>query len=206
MAVTKIYIFVVTLILAICSAQATENSTANTANESSTEVISWSTLQFSVFICHIFEPLDYKYINKSNNIAQELLKDEIFVNNTESEILEFKQNLTNYIEYYEARHGYKDICDIFNNTNWFYREILNQELTKESIFMKELLDKYNYNELEMEFLEDFEDFVNDLKKQFEENKMELEKPMRRWYEKFLGLNEFDEKFKALKKFFDFDLK
>ncbi|KAM7352963.1 uncharacterized protein ACRADG_005294 [Cochliomyia hominivorax] len=154
-----------------------------------------------VYTATNFVHLRSKYIKQSLNIARKILKDQDVVANDKPEVLEFKRNLTNFLESYnneqEDNDNDSDAYDVFADIIDQYMEQPEEKQTPDSLFIKDILKKYKINDVKENFQKDFAKFLERFNLLFESSKSHMKKPMLDWYEKFKTLNRFEEKLIAL---------
>lgn len=120
----------------------------------------------------------------------------------EPEVLEFKQNLTKFIEDFDK----KDSNDIFDSINTIvsisdhYLNLSDEEIMPEPKLIKKLLNKYHAEDVEDHFRKNFAKYADNLASLFDRAKDYLDKPWLDWYEKFKGINDFVEQIEALSEF------
>ncbi|KAI8121063.1 hypothetical protein FF38_12688 [Lucilia cuprina] len=139
------------------------------------------------------------YSEKCIKVSREILRDEDFLARHEPMFVEFKQNLTKFVDAYEAAADAEkkfDILDMFSNTSDFYYEIPEDKYTPESKYIVDVLNKYHYRDIESEMEKEFSPFVEQVMKIFEENKSALDKPTLAWFEKYQHMSDFEEKLNA----------
>lgn len=129
-----------------------------------------------------------------------MLDDTDLLANKEPEILEFKQNLTKFVKDYEDRQGVFNIIDIFINTTEKYINLSN-EPTSESIFLNNLLTKYQIEKIVKKFKKDFLKIEDDLTFLFLLEKKNLDKPLLDWLMNLKATNSLEEKIECAKEFF-----
>lgn len=133
-------------------------------------------------------------------VCRQVLKDEAIVSNHHHDVMEFKKNMTLFVEKVEHNHKPKaiwDILEIYTDTIDNFTEIPEGQETAESKVIVEVLEKYNYRNAALEMAKDFKKFMDDFIKMFEKNKADLEKPLLDWYEKYQTLNAFEKKIEAM---------
>ncbi|KAM7351558.1 uncharacterized protein ACRADG_004353 [Cochliomyia hominivorax] len=172
----------------------------NTSNsvESSEESDSAKTVLL-LFTATNFLLIASKYAEKSVKIAGKMMKDEDLLANEKPEVMEFKKNMTTFLEAYEATNDLEKIFEVletFSNATDHYLELPKEKETPESMFIVEVLNKYKVKEMEQKLLKDFDEFVVQFKTLFEAAKKEMNKPMLDWYDKFIKLDDFEKKFEA----------
>ncbi|XP_065357266.1 uncharacterized protein LOC135951529 [Calliphora vicina] len=147
--------------------------------------------------------LGKSYSANAFNVSRNILKDESLMANDKPEVLEFKKNLTMFVEKYEANKKpllLWDIMDIYIVTIDKYSDIPEEKLTTESKFISEIVDKYNSDLTALEFAIDVVLFMRNFELMFEEHKADLDKPMLDWYENYCNLDDFEEKIDAINGF------
>lgn len=143
------------------------------------------------------------YAEKSVNITKEILKDEDLLASNKPEILQFKKNLTIFLESLEVKKDLEQVFDVsqdFANITKLYLEMPKGEETTESKFIGDILNKYQVKVMNKQFEKDFDDFLKHFEKLFEAAKNDIEKPILEWHEKFVVLDDFDKKYKSFVKF------
>lgn len=130
-----------------------------------------------------------------------MLDDTDLLANKQPEILEFKQNLTKFVKDYEERQGVFNIIDIFINTTEKYLNLSN-EPTSESIFLNNLLIKYQVEKILKKFKKDFLKIEDDLTFLFLLEKKNLDKPLLDWLKNLKATNSLEEKIESAKEFFE----
>ncbi|KNC27113.1 hypothetical protein FF38_12694 [Lucilia cuprina] len=143
-----------------------------------------------------------KYIEKIVDLSHQIQKDESLELHNEADILEFKQNINNYIESYNMNSPFEVILyktKHFVESILYYFQLTDEQLTSEFKFIVELLEKYKYQELEEECKNNIKIFIDGFKMKFEENKDYLDKPLLEWYERFSNIEEEGEQIMDLRK-------
>ncbi|XP_046805972.1 uncharacterized protein LOC124419691 [Lucilia cuprina] len=138
-------------------------------------------------------------------VCRNILKDESLKGNDKPEVLEFKKNLTSFVEKYESNKNPQlmwDIIEMYSDTTEKYAHIPDDKATPESSYILELLNKYNARDIAVKFASEFKTFMDNFVAMFEENKEHLEKPMLDWYEKFKTLTEYEDKLDAFTGFLE----
>ncbi|XP_065357330.1 uncharacterized protein LOC135951581 [Calliphora vicina] len=152
-----------------------------------------------------FLKLGQQFAEKAFIISRDLLKDESLMASEKPEILEFKKNITMFVEKYETNKETEhvwDLFEIYTNATEHYMELPEEKSTPESKFIVELLTKYKCKELETEFVKAFESLLENFMKMFEEAKLVMEKPVLDWYKKFVTITDFEEKLIAFGEFIE----
>ncbi|XP_037827557.1 uncharacterized protein LOC119615620 [Lucilia sericata] len=141
-----------------------------------------------------FSGLTVKCMYEYADITLKLLADKSLDLHDESEILQFKQNATKFIEEFS-----------FTNIDYlegvvYYLELTEEQLTPESKFIVELLEKYKYRELREDLIKETQNLIADFKTKFEEVKIHLgpDDPLLEWYGEFLSSE--DQQVMAIEKF------
>ncbi|XP_023303898.2 uncharacterized protein LOC111685849 [Lucilia cuprina] len=140
-----------------------------------------------------------EYSDKCMNVSRSILKDEDFLAHHEPMVVEFKNNLTQFVEATEANKDMEkmfDFVDIFSNTTDFYYEIPEDKVTPEQKYIIEVLNKHHYKDIEIEMNKLFEPFSEKFMKMFNEYRSDLDKPMLDWYERYQQIEDFEEKLEA----------
>lgn len=121
----------------------------------------------------------------------------------EPEVLEFKQNLTNFIEDFDKKQDTDEVfdtIDTFASITDHYLNLSDEEITPDSKFIKKLLNKYHAEDVENHFRKNFAKSADNLEFLFDTAKDYLDKSLLDWYEKFKGINDFVEQIEALSEF------
>ncbi|KAM7352105.1 uncharacterized protein ACRADG_004743 [Cochliomyia hominivorax] len=146
-----------------------------------------------------------KYAEQSANISRDIIKDEELLANEKPEVIEFKKNITKFVESYDsAKDADKALesIELFSNTTDHYYELPEDKQTPESEFIVKILNKYKVKDLETDVLKQFDEFLVNFKSLFEKAKGELKKPLLDWYDNFLTITDFEKKFEAFNEFAD----
>ncbi|XP_037825579.1 uncharacterized protein LOC119613621 [Lucilia sericata] len=152
-----------------------------------------------------FGSLGKHYGANALEVSRNILKDESLMGNDKPEVLEFKKNLTSFVEKYESNTNPQlmwDIIEIYSDTTEKYAHIADDKTTPESSYILELLNKYNARDIAAKFASEFKTFMDNFITMFEENKEHLEKPMLDWYAKFKTLTEYEDKLDAFTGFLE----
>lgn len=147
-----------------------------------------------------------KFVEKSVNATKDMLKDEDLMANNKPEVLEFKKNLTMFLDSIKENDDMEkafDIMDIFINTTNHYLDLPKESETSETQFILDILNKYNIKDIKKGFLKDIDTFLEQFKVLFEAAKKELDKPMLEWFEKFSVIEDAEEKIDSFVKFMEF---
>lgn len=123
----------------------------------------------------------------------------------EPEILEFKQNLTTFAEILDKKRLTNEVIDTIRTFAILadhYLTISDEEMTPDSKFIKQLLNKYHVENLENNFKENFGDFIENLKFLVDKAKNILSKPLLSWYEKFKDIKDFVKQIESLTEFIE----
>ncbi|XP_065357062.1 uncharacterized protein LOC135951352 [Calliphora vicina] len=158
-----------------------------------------------LFAIDNFLAIGKQYSANAVNVSRNILQDESMVANDKPEVLEFKKNLTMFVEKYEANKKplqWWDIIEIYTDTTDKYSHIPEEKVTPESTFIVEILKKYNSDKMALEIAPKFKIFIDDFEKMFEENKAELDKDMLEWYEKYSHFTDMEQKIDAFSGFID----
>ncbi|XP_065358200.1 uncharacterized protein LOC135952270 [Calliphora vicina] len=148
---------------------------------------------------HTFYSLGDNYYANAFNVSRNILKDESLMANDKPEVLEFKKNLTMFVENYDVHKDREQLLhniEIYLDTIKKYTDIPEEKLNAESKFIAEIVKKYNTTKMQ----ETIQSFMKNFDKLFEENKADLDKPMLEWYEKYSSLTDFKQKMVAFHKF------
>ncbi|XP_065358002.1 uncharacterized protein LOC135952127 [Calliphora vicina] len=158
-----------------------------------------------IFAAGSFLQLIQQFGEKAVESSRQLLKDDSLLANDQPEVVEFKQNLTMFVENYDTNKETEqvwEIMTIYGDTVDYYLELPDEELTPESTFILDLLNKYKHKELETEFIKEFDQLVENFKQMFEESKSDLGEPELQWYEKFQTLTDFEKRLDAFGDFLE----
>lgn len=156
-------------------------------------------------IVRVFSDFLYWGVNvahKSVNVTRQVLKDEEFLSNEKPEVLEIKQNLTEFLKGREESLSVFNITTIYGNITDHYLNLKEEEKTPEAIYIKEILEKYHADELDKQFNEDFTKLIDQLMVLFEDFKDEFNEPLMEWLEELKPTNSLAKKFKIIKKYFE----
>ncbi|XP_023303905.2 uncharacterized protein LOC111685855 [Lucilia cuprina] len=120
------------------------------------------------------------YITSAANATQYLLKDQTLQDNSEPEVLEFKKNLTQYLDKHapsmaNIQASYTAMIDFGQMINPYY-ELSENELTPETKLIIKLMNKYNCKTIAGNMSDHYEKFLLDVSKMLEENKTHMDKP------------------------------
>ncbi|XP_065357385.1 uncharacterized protein LOC135951628 [Calliphora vicina] len=203
MAAYQIYTIFVVLLFIQCSFCKSLGNTGNSTDTSTDEMEPKQALL--LYTAFTFISLGQSYAHKAANLSRLLLKDADLLANNDAEVLQFKSNLTQFVANYDANKEAElvwDIMDIYVNITDHYYDLPEAKQTLESKFILNLLNKYNCKKVETQLLKDFEPFVENFKRLFEDAKSVLEKPLLDWYEKFITLKDFEEKIDAIGEFIE----
>ncbi|XP_065357470.1 uncharacterized protein LOC135951710 [Calliphora vicina] len=205
MTARKMYtIFMVLFLIQAAFCQPLDNSENTIVSTDKTpEIEPKPSLKLVIYLADNLISLGQKYTAKSYNVSRLLLNDETLNANTKPEVLEFKTNLKTFIENYDASKDVTpnwDIMETYANITEYYFGLTDENTTPEATFIVDLLNKYHCKELEMEFVSEVEPFVKNFKQMFEENKVNLDKPLLDWYENFETITDFQERFNAFNTF------
>ncbi|XP_037825573.1 uncharacterized protein LOC119613616 [Lucilia sericata] len=135
-------------------------------------------------LCSLIKDYAVRFVPISRNI----LKDEALLSNQKPEVLVFKKELTGYVENYEISK--KDVIRLYSSMGPFlktiddYIHMPEERMSSESKFIFELLNKYEYENLNMEFMKKFDVFVNSFIDKFENAKEYMSKELLEWFEEF----------------------
>lgn len=149
--------------------------------------------------------LGSKFADKSVKVSKKILKDEDLLANDKPEVLEFKQNLTTFLDSLKKNKDLEkafDILDIFSNTTDHYLELPKEKETPESQFIVQILHKYKVQDMEKDFLKEFDKFLEEFKVLFKAAKNDLDKPILEWYEKFLLIEDSEKKLESFEQFME----
>lgn len=149
--------------------------------------------------------LGSKFADKSVKVSKKILKDEDLLANDKPEVLEFKQNLTTFLDSLKKTKDLEkafDILDIFSNTTDHYLELPQEKETPESQFIVQILHKYKVQDMEKDFLKEFDKFLEEFKVLFKAAKNDLDKPILEWYEKFLLIEDSEKKLESFEQFME----
>lgn len=149
--------------------------------------------------------LGSKFAEKSVKVSKKILKDEDLLANDKPEVLEFKQNLTTFLDSLKKTKDLEkafDILDIFSNTTDHYLELPKEKETPESQFIVQILHKYKVQDMEKDFLKEFDKFLEEFKVLFKAAKNDLDKPILEWYEKFLLIEDSEKKLESFEQFME----
>ncbi|XP_037825580.1 uncharacterized protein LOC119613622 [Lucilia sericata] len=144
-----------------------------------------------------------EYSEKCMNVSRNILNDVDFLAHHEPMVVEFKNNLTQFVEATEANKDMEkmfDFVDMFSNTTDFYYEIPEDKLTPEHKYIMEVLNKHHYKNIEIEMTKEFAPVAEQFMKMFNEYKSDLDKPMLDWYEKYQHIDDFEDKLEAFTEF------
>ncbi|XP_065358531.1 uncharacterized protein LOC135952495 [Calliphora vicina] len=156
-----------------------------------------------IYAAGSFLQLIQQFSDKAADSSRQLLKDDSLLANDQPEVLEFKQNLTMFVEKYDANKETEEVFDImelYGQTVDHYFDLDDDELTPESTFILDVLNKYKHKEIQAEFIKEFDEFVEKFKQIFEKSKSQLGEPELEWYEKFQTLTDFVKRIEALGNF------
>ncbi|KAM7351563.1 uncharacterized protein ACRADG_004357 [Cochliomyia hominivorax] len=203
MAAYKTFILLVALIsVQVIFAKPVEN---NFTPEDSSEEVDSTKFFLILYTGTNFINLVKKPVNEAYKMCQKLLKDEELLASKDREVIEFKNNITKFLENYDADD---DMDKMFENFDYFvnatmpYLELPKDKETPQSEFIVRILNKYKVKDYKIEFMKDFDKFVDNFKTMFEASKTGMKKPVLDWYEKFKTLNAFEEKFESFGEFVD----
>lgn len=149
--------------------------------------------------------LGSKYAIKSVKTCKEILKDEDLLANDKPEVLEFKKNLTTFLDTFESNKDLEktfDSLEMFGNITDHYLELTEENYTPETKFIARILNKYNVKDMETDFIKDFNSFIEQFKILFEAAKIYMENPILEWYEEFLTIDDFEKKLDSFVKFIE----
>ncbi|XP_065357268.1 uncharacterized protein LOC135951531 [Calliphora vicina] len=146
------------------------------------------------------QEINEEYAVSAVNFTKHLLKDDALLANDKPEVLEFKKNLTLYLDSNDPSANLtttNDITDNFTDTIKHYVLLPEDKATPESKFIMELLNKHNWVDLQDNLYNDTDKFFKEFLKMIEENKEVLKKPILDWYDKYRTLTDFHEKMDAI---------
>ncbi|XP_065357487.1 uncharacterized protein LOC135951723 [Calliphora vicina] len=152
-----------------------------------------------VYVAVNYLRLAHEYTIKSFNVSQRILMNQDLLTNQTPQVLEFKHNLTRFVEDYEKTKTIPEVVKLMNtfpDTTEHYFQLPEEKRTAADTFILDLLKKYNCMDVDMEYAIGFNPFIEKFKLMFEENKKYFEKPVLDWYEKFLAIDDLEEKLKA----------
>ncbi|KAI8121098.1 hypothetical protein FF38_12696 [Lucilia cuprina] len=152
-----------------------------------------------------FLHLAEEYAIKYADISRAILKDKTLLSEHTPEVENFKNKLIKFLENYENQKSLSqnmNIMEIFANTTEYYYKLPEENHTMETRFILKLLNKYNYKEIEKDIAKDFEPFIENFEKLFEEYEGNWDRTLMDWYEKFKTLKEFEHKLEAFSEFME----
>lgn len=112
--------------------------------------------EFDVYMSE-FRDLLNGYLNKAVNISEHIFKDQALVEHKSPVILEFKKNITEFVDKYKSNKATKDedllteIIEMYDDNVTFHLETEKEELTDDTELIVNLLKKYKAEELNEEF-------------------------------------------------------
>ncbi|XP_065357422.1 uncharacterized protein LOC135951667 [Calliphora vicina] len=201
MAAYQIYTIFMVLLLIQSTFCKSLGDTANSTDSSTQEIQPKQDLL--LYTALTFLSIGQSYADKAVNVSRLLLKDADLLANDQAEVLQFKSNLTQFVANYDGNKEAEsiwDVMEIFVKITDYYYDLPEAKQTSESKFIVNLLNKYNFKEVEAHLIKEFENFVVSFKQLFEETKSYLEKPLLDWYEKFITLEDTEEKIDAVGEF------
>lgn len=160
-----------------------------------------------------FQQLSLNYGYQARNISEQLLKDPQIANSQAPQLLKFKQNLTEFQQQYNRCSDLDelfDLVELYSNTSSFYYELDELTMDADSKIILGLLRKYGSEDLDNSFEKLFNVFVDKFEQKLESLKADLQnepgtvgKQIVQWYETFKTLNDYDDKIDAFEKYFKF---
>ncbi|XP_065358297.1 uncharacterized protein LOC135952335 [Calliphora vicina] len=151
--------------------------------------------QLLVYVTENLQQVYQPFVENLVHIGHNLLQNDSWVEKDSPKHLELKKNLTMFVERYGATN--KEPKEESANTT----ELPEAAVTPASTFNLDQLIK-DMNQHQMEFIKEFDQFVESFKERFEQSKMLLEKPLLDWYEKFITLTDVRKKLTAFNEFVD----
>ncbi|XP_013109192.1 uncharacterized protein LOC106088295 [Stomoxys calcitrans] len=189
------------------SKESTENNAANAEEELTPKD------QLLYFTLVAFRDMSLEYVDLAANISESLLTDEDLQPNQSTTIMEFRKNITQFLEQYKKYDGIEELfnlVDFYSNTTSHYFELTAETSAADMLKIKEKLDKYGSDELDREFENLFMKFGEQFCQKFDEYKSKLsaeelqqEKVMFDWLEEFKSIQNAEEKIFSFEKFFRF---
>ncbi|XP_023303904.2 uncharacterized protein LOC111685854 [Lucilia cuprina] len=136
--------------------------------------------------------------DKAVKCSKDLLRDTTLLSNTNSEVVNFRRNLTLFVDNYNRTDSLQSIYEslaIFMDTTKHYVELPADKATAESRLIIEQLEKYNCKSVAMKLIREFDSFFVDFNRLFEEGKRknDLSQAQLDWYAKFVKLNNLKDK-------------
>lgn len=116
---------------------------------------------------------------------------------------EFKKNLTDFLQKYEASKEFQDfliLVELYSNYTSDYYEMSEEELSADVKLIVNALRKYGSEELDKDLSKMYDNFVKEFCKEFENVKRFLEKKMLDWFAEFKLLTDMNERTEAFGKF------
>ena len=156
------------------------------------------------------------YSEKVKPIADAILKDRELLDHIDNdEMKTFKQKLKRFIKRYK---NCKDPIQLFKLVDLFsiigeelYDQEEDQELTPQGKIILKLLRRYNLDQIEKEFIDDFNKFITNFEKKYAEVKDDLKMDTKngigdkiiKWHEHFSTLKDYDDQNESFSEFVNF---
>ncbi|KAI8121034.1 hypothetical protein FF38_12679 [Lucilia cuprina] len=144
--------------------------------------------QLQIYVYDNLRSLIKDYAASSVHNSRNILKDDALLGNENPEVLEFKNDLTKYVDSYESSK--KDVVKLYSliglylKTTEDYLQMPEEKMSSESKLILELLNKYECENLNMEFIKKFDVFVNSFINKFEDAEEYMSKELLQWFEEF----------------------
>ncbi|XP_037827749.1 uncharacterized protein LOC119615836 [Lucilia sericata] len=151
-----------------------------------------------------FNSISEQYVLDALKVTNHMLKDEDLKSNSKPEVLVFKFKLCSFLSNYNKAQSmqeiYESMADFVNITYYYFELSEQQQITKESKFIIDILNKYNCEAVTVKLFELFENFFGEFIEKFEENKKGLPKPILKWFDTFIILSNLKVKMDSITEF------
>ncbi|XP_065358417.1 uncharacterized protein LOC135952421 [Calliphora vicina] len=147
-----------------------------------------------------------QYAANATNATRYLIKDDAFEVSDQSEVLEFKNKLTVFLDKYDPSTS--NMKSIYKSMNAFaniidhYFELPLAQVTEESKFIIELLNKYNCKNVSMPFMKYLETFINNFNVILQGHKKFIGKKYLDQFEEIMTLTKWQEQMESKDEFVD----